>query len=256
MVSFRDPETLPQWIGVPDCVPLGPGEWKGQSFEEGGGRVSFILFLCDFYQNTEIQHTHKPAQKRSALFTATAGTCPPGQPPAGWGGRGGQPHQQGEKPRQERTEGGAGAGGGDHRETKRNKVKLQETAARRGTLGTLLLPLPTKDSESKAKEGGCRERGEIEAHRTWEESGRGSPGGRNGTKCHPKSPTPLCHFPLSCQHIWFPQMPLPHKPPPTPSTPPLDPGHPNTGGKEIFRRLSYLQYRPSPSPSPSLYRDR
>lgn len=87
MVSFMDPETLREWVGVSDCMSLGPGEWKGQSFEEGG-RVSFILFLCDFYQNTEIQHTHNPAQKRSALFTATAGARPPSQPPAGRGGRG------------------------------------------------------------------------------------------------------------------------------------------------------------------------
>lgn len=43
----------------------------------------------------------------------------------------------------------------------------------------------------------------------------------------------------------------PHKCPPNPSTPPLDPGHSNTAGKETFFRLSYLQYRPSSSPQQS-----
>lgn len=62
------------------------GNGRGNNLK--GGRVSFILFLCDFYQNTEIQHTHKPAQKRSALFTATASACPPGRLPAGKGGGG------------------------------------------------------------------------------------------------------------------------------------------------------------------------
>lgn len=49
------------------------------------GKVFFfyIFLLCvTFYQNTEIRHTHKPAQKRSSIYSS-AGTCPPGQLPAG-----------------------------------------------------------------------------------------------------------------------------------------------------------------------------
>lgn len=238
------------------ACPWGQGNGRGSHLKKGG--EGFLLsFSCVTSIKTQKYSTRTNRHKSAALYLqlrlAPAHLASRLQDGVGEGvSHTSRERNRGRRGQKEKR----GRGGGDHRETKRNKVKLQETAARRGTLGTLLLPLPTKDSESKAKEDGCRERGEIEAHRTWEESGRGSPGGRNGTKCHPKSPTPLCHFPLSCQHIWFPQMPLPHKPPPTPSTPPLDPGHPNTGGKEIFRRLSYLQYRPSPSPSPSLYRDR
>lgn len=52
-----------------------------------GGRFFFFLNLffflvCDFYQDTEIRHTHKPAQKPSSIYSS-AGTCPPGQLPAG-----------------------------------------------------------------------------------------------------------------------------------------------------------------------------
>lgn len=43
---------------------------------------NFFFFVCDFYQNTEIRHTHKPALKRSSIYSS-AGTCPPGQLPAG-----------------------------------------------------------------------------------------------------------------------------------------------------------------------------
>lgn len=147
------------------------------------GRVFLypFFFFCDFYQNTEIQHTHKPAQKRSALFTAAAGTCPPGQPPAGRGGRGGQPHQQGEEMRQEETEGKTGGS----RETKRRE-KL--AAERKGTeWGDLLLPpLPprTRHRTPKAQlqRVGAEKEGRERLHRTGEERARGSPGGgRNGT---------------------------------------------------------------------------
>lgn len=74
-----DPETR-QTVG--ECVGLrGPesrGMERGNNLKEGreGLLLTFSLF-CDFYQNTEIQHTHKPAQKRSALFTAAAGTAHP-----------------------------------------------------------------------------------------------------------------------------------------------------------------------------------
>lgn len=67
MVSFRDPETLPQWIGVPDCVPLGPGEWKGQSFEEGG--EGFLLsFSCVTSIKTQKYSTRTNRHKSAALY--------------------------------------------------------------------------------------------------------------------------------------------------------------------------------------------
>lgn len=74
--------------GAEDYTSLGPGEWWERSFEGGGrfyffcGFLNFYFFVCDFYQNTEIRHTHKPAQKRSSIYSS-AGTCPPGQLPAG-----------------------------------------------------------------------------------------------------------------------------------------------------------------------------
>ena len=45
MVPFMDPKTLPQRVGVSDCVPLGPGEWKGQSFEKGGKGFFYPFFV-------------------------------------------------------------------------------------------------------------------------------------------------------------------------------------------------------------------
>lgn len=80
-LSFMDPETR---LTVHRCIktacPWVQKNGTGNNLKKGGFLLSL---LCDFYQNTEIQHTHKPAQKRSSLFTAIAGTCPPGQPPAG-----------------------------------------------------------------------------------------------------------------------------------------------------------------------------
>lgn len=74
--------------------------------KEGEGLFffNFFFFVCDFYQNTEIRHTHKPALKRSSIYSS-AGTCPPGQLPAGGMG-GGQQCQQ----REEMKTGGGGAG--------------------------------------------------------------------------------------------------------------------------------------------------
>lgn len=114
-------------------VPGSRGNGKGNHLKGwwvGTGKVSFILFsffLSDFYQNTEIQHTHKPAQKRSALFTAIAGACPPGQPPAGWGGRGGQPQQE-EEPRQEKTEGKKWGGGGQRNQEEESEAPRGESS--------------------------------------------------------------------------------------------------------------------------------
>ena len=76
------------------------------------------------------------AQKRSTLFTASAGTCPPGQLLAVWGGRSpiSRERNQGRRRQKEKV----GVGGGESRETKRRKVKLQEeTAARRRDGGDL-----------------------------------------------------------------------------------------------------------------------
>lgn len=54
--------------------------------KEGEGffflNLFFFFLVCDFYQDTEIRHTHKPAQKPSSIYSST-GTCPPGQLPAG-----------------------------------------------------------------------------------------------------------------------------------------------------------------------------
>lgn len=66
MVSFMDPETLREWVGVSDCMSLGPGEWKGQSFEEGG-RVSFILF-CVTSIKTQKYSTRTTRHKSAALY--------------------------------------------------------------------------------------------------------------------------------------------------------------------------------------------
>lgn len=187
MVSLQTQRQCKHWVPVSDCMVLSPGEWKGQEFEEGGKGflLSFFLF-CDFYQNTEIQHTHKPAQKRSALFTAAAGTCPPGQPPAGRGGRGGQPHQQGEEMRQEETEGKTGGS----KETKRRE-KL--AAERKGTeWGDLLLPLSPHGLDTGLRKHSCRGWGQRKRE------GRGSIGlGRNGrgavpvvAEMEPQSKTP------------------------------------------------------------------
>lgn len=121
MVSFMDPETLQRvgWV-CRTAHPWVQGNGGGNHLKKGKGfLLSFVFLLCDFYQNTEIQHTHKPAQKRSALFTAPAGTCPPGQPPAEGVGRRGQPRQQGKEMRQEKTEGKQGRS----RETKRREVE-------------------------------------------------------------------------------------------------------------------------------------
>lgn len=86
MVSSMDSETLHSgWVGKTEC-PWVHGNEGGNHLERGKGFI--YLFFYDFYQNTEIQHTHKPARKRRALFTALAGTCPPGQPPARGVGRG------------------------------------------------------------------------------------------------------------------------------------------------------------------------
>lgn len=55
---------------------------EGEGFIFVGFFLNFFFFVCDFYQNTEIRHTHKPARKRSSIYSS-AGTCPPGQLPAG-----------------------------------------------------------------------------------------------------------------------------------------------------------------------------
>lgn len=70
----RDPQTVGECVGLRG--PKSRGMERGNNLKEGreGLLLTFSLF-CDFYQNTEIQHTHKPAQKRSALFTAAAGTA-------------------------------------------------------------------------------------------------------------------------------------------------------------------------------------
>lgn len=67
----------------------GRGIWRVQAnggsdhLKEGEGFfLIFFFFVCDFYQNTEIRHTHKPALKRSSIYSS-AGTCPSGQLPAG-----------------------------------------------------------------------------------------------------------------------------------------------------------------------------
>lgn len=105
MVSFSDPAVLQNSEQEDRTTsPWVQGDGRGNHLKKGKSLV--YPFLCDFYQNTEIRHTHKLAQKRSALFTAAAGTCPPGQPPAGTGERG-QPHQQEEETRQEKTGGEA-----------------------------------------------------------------------------------------------------------------------------------------------------
>lgn len=102
--------------------------------------------MCDFYQNTEIRHTHKPAQKRSSIYSST-GTCPPGQLPAG-GMREVSPRKQGEEMR--KTKG----------EKLRNRAEpealTREVTVPRRDRGweTLpLLPLPRKDPQSVADNG-------------------------------------------------------------------------------------------------------
>lgn len=110
--------------------------------------LTFSLF-CDFYQNTEIQHTQTSTKAQRSIYSCDW-HCPPGQPPAGRGGRGAQPQQQGEETRQEETEGKTGGS----RETER-RMKLQEHAEPRkqaaesrqsgGDLSSTLAS-PTQDS--------------------------------------------------------------------------------------------------------------
>lgn len=128
-----------------DCHgPESRGMERGNNLKKGGGSFNLFFLFCDFYQNTEIQHTHKPAQKRSALFTAAAGTCPPGQPPAGRGGRGGQPHQQGEEMRQEKTEGETGR---EQRNQEESEARGRWATGRDETVGRPpLLQLSPQDS--------------------------------------------------------------------------------------------------------------
>lgn len=67
MVSFIDPETLPQRVGVSDCVPLGPGEWKGQSLEKGG-KGFFYPFFCVTSIKTQKYSTRTNRHKSAALY--------------------------------------------------------------------------------------------------------------------------------------------------------------------------------------------
>lgn len=69
--------TVCLWVqGNGGCGRLKEGRWVFFFF------LFFFSLVCDFYQNTEIRHTHKPAQKRSSIYSS-ADACPPGQLPAG-----------------------------------------------------------------------------------------------------------------------------------------------------------------------------
>lgn len=125
---------------------------------------------------------------------------------------------------------------GKSRETGRGETdqKRQQGDSPQRVRGWKTSSLP-KDPQNIAESGEGQRQGKIEARR---KTGRG--GGRGGAVLvveMERTPNPscspnTCRFPLSCQHIRFPQTPLPTQALSHPSTLPWTQAiHPNTGGQ-------------------------
>lgn len=189
--------------------------------------IFFFFLVCDFYQNTEIRHAHKPA-RRPALFTARLApahlaSCLQGA----WERRSATSVGRGNEAEEKQ---------GKSRETGRGETdqKRQQGDSPQRVRGWKTSSLP-KDPQNIAESGEGQRQGKIEARR---KTGRG--GGRGGAVLvveMERTPNPscspnTCRFPLSCQHIRFPQTPLPTQALSHPSTLPWTQAiHPNTGGQ-------------------------
>lgn len=141
--------------------PRVQGNGTGNNLKKGR-RVSCILFLCDFYQNTEIQHTHTHTGTKAQRSIYSSGWHLPTWPAAcreGW--ERGSATSAGKGRGQEKTEGNWGGS-----RKVRRKVKLQQwrdndtPAESKGMKRRTPLPKDqTRGSKSRAEEGGCGERG-------------------------------------------------------------------------------------------------